>query len=116
MALLETVFLIWRLPAWSGNLGNRLVKAPKLHLLDTGPASHLLGADAGRLAGDRTLLGRLLESFVVGELRKQVSWSEPETALYHFRTAAGVVLYLGDQLIPFGDKLSLLPLWALWAH
>jgi hypothetical protein len=163
LALLETVFLICRLPAWSRNLGKRLVKAPKLHLVDTGLASHLLGADAGRLAGDRTLLGRLLESFVVGELRKQVSWTDPQTALYHFRTAAGaevdvileradgtvagvevkasstvspadfaalrtlrdqlgqrfaagIVLYLGDQFIPFGDKLSLAPLWALWAH
>jgi len=34
LSLLETVFLIHRLPAWSPNLGKRLVKAPKLHLVD----------------------------------------------------------------------------------
>ena len=28
---------------------------------------------------------------------------------------AGVVLYLGDQVVPFGDKLWLVPLPALWA-
>jgi len=162
LALLETVFLVHRLPAWSRNLGQRLVKAPKVHLVDTGLACHLLGADASRLSGDRPLLGRLLESFVVGELRKQISWTDPQTTLYHFRTAtgsevdvllekpdgsvaavevkasatvtasdftaikelqdqlgkqfrAGVVLYLGDQIVPFGDKLWLVPMPTLWA-
>ena len=161
LALLETVFLVHRLPAWSPNLGKRLVKAAKLHLVDTGLACHLVGTDAQRLSVDRSLLGRMLETFVVGELRKQLSWADPHTTLYHFRTAAGaevdvllekadgtvagvevkasatvaasdfaalkelrdqlgkrfragVVLYTGDQVIPFGDKLWLVPLPALW--
>jgi predicted AAA+ superfamily ATPase len=158
LALLETVFLVLRLPAWSRNLGQRLVKAPKLHSVDTGLACHLLGADARRLSADRPLL---LESLVVGELRKQLSWTAPQTTLYHLRTAsgsevdailekpdgsvaaievkasatvapadfaalkalrdqlgwqfcAGVVLYLGDHVVPFGDQLWLVPLSALW--
>jgi uncharacterized protein len=89
LALLETVFLIHRLPAWSRSLGKRLVKAPKLHLVDAGLACHLLGVDARRLSEDRPLLGRLLENFVAGELRKQISWTDPRTTLYHFRTATG---------------------------
>jgi uncharacterized protein len=163
LALLETVFLVHRLPAWSPNLGKRLVKAPKLHLVDTGLACHLLGADARRLSDDRLLLGRMMETLVVGELRKQLSWTDPQTTLYHFRTAtgaevdvvlekadgsvagievkasatiaasdfaalkamrdqlgkqfqAGIVLYLGDQVIPFGDSLWLVPLPRLWAE
>lgn len=43
LTLLETVFLVHRLPAWSANLGKRLVKAPKLHLVDTGLACALSG-------------------------------------------------------------------------
>lgn len=89
LALLETVFLVHRLPAWSANLGKRQVKAAKLHLVDTGLACHLLGLDAKRLGDDRTMLGKMLETFVVGELRKQLSWSDPRTLLYHYRTAAG---------------------------
>ncbi|HOW63899.1 MAG TPA: ATP-binding protein [Candidatus Paceibacterota bacterium] len=161
LTLLETVFLVHRLPAWSRNLGQRLVKAPKVHLVDSGLACHLLGTDARRLAEDRPLLGRLLESFVVGELRKQVSWIDSRITFHHFRTAtgsevdvvlekpdgsvaaiqvkasatiaasdfaalkalrnqlgkqfrAGVVLYLGDQIVPFGDRLWLVPMPALW--
>lgn len=161
LTLLETVFLLHRLPAWSPNLGQRLVKAPKLHLMDTGLACHLIGADVGRFRQDRTLLGRMLETFVVGELRKQASWWSTPVSLYHFRTsagsevdvllekadgtvagvevkagctvdagdfsalmtlrdrlgdrfAAGVVLHEGEQRIPFGDRLWLLPISDLW--
>jgi len=89
LALLETVFLVHRVPAWSPNLGKRLVKSPKLHLVDTGLACHLLGANARRLQDDRTMLGHMLESFVVGELRKHVSWTDPQATLHHFRTSAG---------------------------
>ncbi len=163
LALLETVFLVHRLPAWSPNLGKRLVKAAKLHLVDTGLACHLIGTEARRIKDDRSLLGRMLESFVVGELRKQLSWTDPRTTMCHFRAAAGaevdvvlekadgalagveikasatvgasdfkalqdlrdqlgrkfiagVVLYTGDKLIPFGEKLWLVPLPFLWAE
>jgi hypothetical protein len=29
---------------------------------------------------------------------------------------AGVVLHLGNQIVPFGDKLWLVPVTALWAE
>lgn len=35
------------------------------------------------------MYGHLLEAFVVAELRKQATWNETWTRLYHFRTAAG---------------------------
>ena len=162
LALLETVFLTHRLPAWSPHVGKRLVKAPKLHLVDTGLACHLIGANVQRLSEDRAVLGRMLETFVVGELRKQLSWSAPHTSLYHFRTSGGsevdvvleqadgsvagvevkagatvtasdfgalqilrdhlakrfrigIVLYGGEHIVPFGEKLWLVPVHALWA-
>ena len=42
LALLETTFLVQRLPAWFTNLGKRLAKTPKLMLVDTGLLAHLL--------------------------------------------------------------------------
>ncbi len=45
MALLKTTFLIQELPAWSANLAKRLVKSPKLHMVDTGLACHQLDVD-----------------------------------------------------------------------
>jgi len=161
LALLEATFIFRPLPAWSNNLGKRLVKSPKIHLLDSGLAAHLRGdVDAPALAQSPNL-GPLLETFVVQEVRKLLGWSRQAATPYHFRTAigqevdlvleapgqriagievkassnvnqgdfsglralaetagdkfaGGVVLYLGEQRLPFGDKLWALPVSALW--
>lgn len=161
MALLETTFLVRTLPAWSGNLGKRLVTAPKLVLSDTGLMCQLQGLDQARLAADTNLLGPLLENFVVMELLKQVAWSRTQARLFHFRTQAGqevdivledptgrlvgievkaggtvtaqdfkglralaeltgrrfrrgLVLYTGNESVPFGPRLHALPVSSLW--
>ena len=88
LALLEATFLVERLPAWSGNLGARLVKTPKVLVTDTGLACHLLELNEKRLEQDGVLLGGLLESFVAMELKKQATWSERKPSLYHWRTQA----------------------------
>jgi hypothetical protein len=87
LALLEAVYLIVPLNAWSKNLGKRLVKTPKLYLNDTGLLCHLLGRDTKGLHADRSLLGLVFENFVFMELVKQISWSETRPRIYHFRTA-----------------------------
>ncbi len=89
LPLLEALFLVWFLPAWSSNLNKRLVKSPKIHVCDSGLACHLCGADAERLANDPILAGRLLESFVAGELLKQSSWTKHPVTLYHYRSQSG---------------------------
>ena len=99
LALLEATFLVRLLPAWSSNLGKRLIKAPKLVLSDTGLLSHLLGLDPTRAAQDRTLFGHVLENFVAMEIVKQLTWSNGGVQLFHFRTSAGqeVDLLLEDR-------------------
>ena len=87
LSLLETVFLIRRLPAWSPNVGKRLVKSPKLHFVDTGLAAHLLGLDERGLMASPRALGALLETFVVNELEKDLGWAGTQARLHHFRSA-----------------------------
>jgi predicted AAA+ superfamily ATPase len=89
MGLLAATFLVQTVPAWSANLGKRLVKAPRVYLGDTGLACHLLGATAARLGREPQGLGPLLETFVALELRKQIAWSRTRPALFHFRTHTG---------------------------
>jgi hypothetical protein len=89
MALLEATFLVRLLPAWSSNLGKRLIKSPKLVLTDTGLLSHVLGLDRVRAGQDRTLFGHVLENFVAMELVKQLTWSKTRFQLFHFRTTVG---------------------------
>lgn len=89
VTLLERVFLLERLPPWHSNRMSRLVKAPKLHLGDTGVACALLGLGAERLHADRAALGPLLETFVLQDLKRQASWRETPIAFYHFRDRDG---------------------------
>ena len=88
-ALLEAVFLIHRLPAWSTNLGKRLARSPKLHFLDTGLAAHLQGVDAHSWNEPATRRGALLENFVFSELEKQLGWNSVRARLFHYRSHSG---------------------------
>jgi len=87
--LLEALFVITTLQAWSSHLGKRLVKAPKVMLRDTGLMAHLAGADQDRLRRDPDLLGGFLEAFVASEVRKLLGWSRGRVKLFHYRTLPG---------------------------
>jgi predicted AAA+ superfamily ATPase len=92
--LLEAVFLIYRLPAWGTTLGSRVTKHPKVHLVDSGVMAWLLNLTPQKIAqaapAALTEYGHLLETFAVGEILKQASWSDaPVTAAGYFRTEAG---------------------------
>lgn len=88
LTLLQATFLVRELPAWSTNRSKRLVKSPKLLVVDSGLAAHLTGFEApGDGAVD--LPGFLLETFVVGELAKQAGWNRRRVSLHHYRTQRG---------------------------
>ena len=87
--LLEAVRVVERLPAWGVNRFNRMVKSPKYHIVDPGMAIHLAGDDqAGLLAsGDR--LGRLLDTFVMAQIRPLLRLAMPVMNAFHLRDANG---------------------------
>jgi predicted AAA+ superfamily ATPase len=89
VSLLEAIFMIHILPAWSGNLSKRLIKTPKLYLNDTGLLSHLVGFEPDKVLSNALSWGRMLENFVLMELLKQSSWSKFNLSLYHYRSASG---------------------------
>lgn len=89
-ALLEKVFLISRLEAWGRTLSARSAGLPKVHVVDSGVAARLLRLTPTKLAArdpaSLTEFGHLLESFAVGEIVKQVSWSDEVAGVGHWRT------------------------------
>jgi uncharacterized protein len=160
--LLEMLFLVYRLPAWHSNMLSRVVKAPKLHIVDSGLLAYLLNADADRVMVDGRVAGALIETFAVMEIVRQAAVDPDPPTLFHFRDrrehevdlvlerrdgtivgiemkasatvdtkdfralrllrdrlgdrfAFGVVLGTGSQTLPFGDRLAVAPLSALWA-
>lgn len=90
LRLLELLFLVRRVPAWSSNIGQRLIKAPKLMLPDTGLAAQLTGYSVSRFEDlEDSFAGALFENFVAGEVAKQATWAERDVRIHHFRTAGG---------------------------
>ena len=91
--LLEDLFLVQRLPAWGKTLRARVASRPKIHVVDSGLAARLLRLSPSKLGTlDPTALtefGNLLETFVVNELRKQVTWLDQPVTVGHWRTHDG---------------------------
>jgi uncharacterized protein len=89
LSLLQATFLFQPLSAWHANLGKRLIKAPKAYLLDSGLACALVGLDATSAASSPQY-GPLLETFVLGELRRLAAGMTSGPRIYHYRSAGGV--------------------------
>jgi predicted AAA+ superfamily ATPase len=155
--ILEKMFLVRRLPAWSRNELNRLVKTPKIHFLDAGLQATLTRLTPELVLTERGRFGATLETWVHGELLKILSLTPDAWFLSHYRDKdqvevdfvlesplrevigievkaaasinasdfkglrrlrdvcgteflAGVVLYDGDEALPFGNGLWAVPL------
>jgi predicted AAA+ superfamily ATPase len=163
LALLEQVYVPLLVPAWSRNLVSKQVRRPKLHVVDAGLAAHLQGVGVDVLANPiHAGLGSLLESFVVGEVVRQIPWSSTRPTLSHLRERGGlevdlvleardgrvvaievkaavgvderdarwlrslrdrlgptfvhgIVLHAGTGPRPLGDRLTAMPISALWS-
>lgn len=90
LPLLETLYLHHRVPAWSRNVTAKVVRRPKLHMVDSGLAASLLGVDpAGLARPDAAIAGPLLATFVAGELARQLTWSDTAATLSHWRDRDG---------------------------
>jgi len=89
LVLLETIFLIYTQRSWHNNITLRYTKAPKVYFTDSGLLAYLLNSNLTRSLSDGTLAGKLVENFVVNELRKQTTWSITRPELYYFRTSNG---------------------------
>jgi predicted AAA+ superfamily ATPase len=84
--LLEEIFLIKRIPAWSRSLTARATGTPKVAMVDSGVAANLLDADVALFKRPSSPFGPLLEGFVLMELARQLTWSDERAELSHYRT------------------------------
>ena len=85
VGLLETVFLVARLQPWFTNRHKRIIKTPKLHVLDSGLLASVRGQTFSKVKADRTTFGSLLEGYVFSEVLKLMTASDLRLTPYHFR-------------------------------
>ncbi len=96
MALLEQIFLIVKIPAWTPNKEGQYVKSPKIFLNDTGILCQI-NKDGEAILNNRTDAGFLLENFVAMEIMKQITWFGQPLQLRHFSMHKGAEVDLVIQ-------------------
>ncbi|MCD4748918.1 MAG: DUF4143 domain-containing protein, partial [Thermoanaerobaculales bacterium] len=89
LSVLEAGYLVMRLPPLHRNLKKRVVKAPKLHFVDSGLACWLLGIRTPQELRRHPLRGALFESWVVAEVRKAFAANGVRPRLHFWRDHRG---------------------------
>jgi predicted AAA+ superfamily ATPase len=87
--LLARLFVVDEMPAWATNRLKRLVRAPKRYVIDAALIGAALRVDAAGVLADGDLLGRVIDTFVVSQLRPETVVAQHEPRLYHLRTEQG---------------------------
>jgi predicted AAA+ superfamily ATPase len=85
ITILERLFLVRCLPAWHRNLAKRLIKTPKIHVIDSGLAAMLNRLTVNDWESHSSDFGGVLESFVVQQLICQAGWHSGDLRFSHYR-------------------------------
>ncbi|MCW5982268.1 MAG: ATP-binding protein [Bryobacteraceae bacterium] len=95
--VLEITGQIILAPPYFENFGKRLVKSPKIYLMDAGLACHLLGITTQAELNRSPFRGALFEGFVASEILKRQVNQGRRKEIYHFRDQQGLKV---DFLFP----------------
>jgi uncharacterized protein len=88
-SLASALFLADHLPAWHTNRLNRLTRSPKRYITETALVGPLLGIDERSLLRNGDLLGRIIDTFVVQQLRPEAGACSTDVRLHHLRHEGG---------------------------
>lgn len=87
--LLTNLLVVEGLPAWTSNRLKRLILSRKRHVVDAALMAGALRVDAAGVLRDGDLLGRVLDTFVVSQVRAELAVTATRPRLYHLRTHEG---------------------------
>jgi predicted AAA+ superfamily ATPase len=90
LSVLQASFLVFLLPAWSGNVRKRFVRMPKLHFYDTGLVCWLLGLRSADQLRSHPLRGAIFETWVASEVLKHRANAGERGGVYFYRDRQGV--------------------------
>ena len=99
--LLVDLLLVRRLQPWSGNLGKRLVRSPKVYVRDSGVLHALLGLDTVDDVLSHVIAGPSWEGFVIENL---IAAAGPNRIPLFFRTEKGAEV---DLIFERGGRVEM---------
>lgn len=108
LSLMETSFILSRMPPYLGNRSSRLIKSPKIYLSDTGLASYLVGIKSLDL--NETSRGTFLENYVAQNLEGIFSSHYPDAKVTYWniqgRYEVDFIIEIGSETIAIEVKNS----------
>jgi predicted AAA+ superfamily ATPase len=111
LSVLESSFIIFRLPPWFENANKRVIKTPKLYFTEPGLAAWLLEIENPKQIARDPLLGNLFENTVVVEALKARLNAGLMPNLYFYRDAKGnevdLIIRQQRQLKPVEIKAAM---------
>ena len=110
LGVLESSYILFRLPPYYKNFGKRLIKSPKLYFYDTGVLCRLLGIHTVAGLKKSNHYGAIFENMMLSEIMKNRFNKEQTGKVYFFRDSSGreidVVLEKEEELMPLEIKAS----------
>lgn len=102
--LLKNLLIVESMPAWSSNRLKRLLRGPKRYLVEPSLLAGVLRVNVAAVMKDADLLGRLIDTFALAQLRAELPISTNRPRLYHLRDEHGhheidVVAELADRRV-----------------
>lgn len=104
ISILQSSYILWKLPPYYANINKRLVKTPKLYFYDTGLLCYLLGIEKEEQLLSYPLRGNIFENFVVTEFLKARFNRGMDSNLFYYRENKGNEV---DLLSVNGDNMNI---------
>lgn len=87
--LFTDLFIAEQVPAWATRRLSRLVQAPKRYIVDPALAAVAASITSDTILADGDLLGRVIDTLAVAQLRPEIALSSRRRRLHHLRTKEG---------------------------
>ena len=104
LSVLEASGIVLLVEPYFNNLGKRIVKTPKSYVMDTGLLCHLLGISSVSTLLESPFLGSIWESFVCGQIARELQLKPTAASLWFWRDAHGLEV---DFLLDVGSRFEL---------
>ncbi|RFF27316.1 MULTISPECIES: ATP-binding protein [unclassified Wenzhouxiangella] len=105
LSILEASFLVFLVPAWSGNIRKRLTRSPRMVFADCGLLCWLLDIRNSNQLRTHPLRGAVFESWALAEVFKRRLHANERRGMYFYRDQAGLEV---DLVLETGGKADLI--------
>jgi predicted AAA+ superfamily ATPase len=111
LSVLESSYILYRLPPYFNNFNKRLIKSSKIYFYDTGIVCHLLGIRSVEGLQKSNYYGAIFENFIVSEIIKNRKNKEQFGEVYFYRDSTGnevdVLIENEGSLLPIEVKSAI---------